>query len=707
MDTFVAELSKIISDEGMIDYLKEVFESSETKEDFTDIASPIISDLTDGEKSEDEINSICEKLFSLKDGSTAEEEKPESNVNINMQSMMRENSSEIDLMNQINKLKNPLEQERPILFEEKETSKSLERSKKKEEEKRKKFQQERFDAIESEYAQFKKGPQFRRPHRETAEIHEIHLKEINVSIGPVQLLHDAELILAPGNRYGLVGRNGMGKTTFMRHINSRLLGNLDDMLVIHVEQEAPISERSVLESVLDCDVERTELLERMREIDEKHDATVDEIQEIQDRLTAIGAHSAEAKVTQLLISLGFTPEQIRGPLSACSGGFRMRVSLAQALYIGPDVLMLDEPTGHLDAPSVCWLEEFLTTQCKSQILLVISHDRVFLDNVCTHIVHLKDQKLTTYRGNYSAFAEQFEHKLADLERQRASQEAFIEKQEDYVRRFRYKAWAAAQAQGRLKLIEKEKAKLAETIERDPPIAFKFELTSEAAQNDLITCEDVKFAYTPDHPIFDRLNIKIMKNSRIIIIGANGSGKSTFIKILMGENKPTDGFFQVISNLRIGYFSQHHIDQMNYNDTPLQFMIDRHGNEFKPDQLRGKLGEFGIGTDQALRPIGSLSGGQKTKVVLASISIINPHLIILDEVTNNLDMDSIEALGKALGEYRGAIVAITHDQHFAELIGGQIYVFENMDLKPFKGTFAEFRKQIKTRIKSEFLKSFQA
>ena len=703
MEKFEQELTKLISDEGMIDYLKEVFESSESVEDFTDIAAPILSDLT--EKDEDEVNAECVRLFGIKAAPKNEGEEEKKEVELDFNKIMKQKTTEMDLVNEIARIKSPLELEVPSVFEEAETSKSIEKAKKKEEKMKMKYQKDRKEAISEELSQFKQTAVFRRP--QDHHIHEIQLKEINVSIGPLNLLVDAELTLAPGNRYGLVGRNGMGKTTFMKYMNSHLLGgNLNDMLVIHVEQEAPVSERSVLDSVLDCDVERTELLERMKEIEKNHDATLDEIQEITDRLAAIGASGAEGKVYQLLISLGFTPEQIKGPLSACSGGFRMRVSIAQALYIGPDVLMLDEPTGHLDAPSVCWLEEYLTTQCKDQILLVISHDRVFLDNICTHIVHLKDQKLTTYHGNYSSFEEQFEEKIAELERTRQSQQAAIDHKADFVRRLRFKAWAATQAQSRLKAIKKAEDELVDLIERDPPVFFKFDLSSEAAQDDIITCEDVAFSY-PNHPIFDRLNLVIKKNSRIIIIGANGSGKSTFIKILTGENKVQSGFFQTISNLRIGYFSQHHIDQMNYDETPLQFMINRHGKEIKVDALRRKLGEFGIGSDMIARPIGSLSGGQKTKVVLASISIINPHLIILDEVTNNLDMDSIAALGEALGKYHGAIVAITHDQRFAELIGGQIYICENMNLTPFKGTFAEFRKQVKTRIKADFIKSFQA
>ncbi|EAX88876.1 ABC transporter family protein [Trichomonas vaginalis G3] len=703
MEALSNYLKKIISDESMADYICEVADSSETVDEFSEIAAPILSECLIDQKDEDEIQKLCVKLFNMKEDTQENQEQEELEKPVVLSNLMNKQVKEMTLTQSISKMSGPLEAAKMPELNIESDAKSIERARRKEEKRKQNYQQDRLDYMEFEKSQFKEGTTFRRPLNHHP--HDIILREINISAGPMSLIEDAEMLLSPGNRYGLVGRNGMGKTTLMKHMNSNLLkGISDDMLIIHVEQEAPISEKSVIDAVLECDIERIELLEKLHKLEQDHSGTIDELSAIQDRLNAIGSNSAYAKAHSILVSLGFSPEQIQGPLSLCSGGFRMRVSLAQALYIGPDVLMLDEPTGHLDAPSVCWLEEYLTTQCKDQILLTISHDRVFLDNVCTHIIHLKDKKLTTYRGNYSSFKTQFDNKVEELERKHANQQAAIEQKEDFVRRLRYKAWAAAQAQGRLKLIQKMQEEQVELIEKDPPVFFKFELTTEAAQDTIVTCENVKFSY-PGKPIFDDLSIEIKKNSRIIIIGANGSGKSTFIKILTGENKIQDGFFQTISNLRIGYFSQHHIDQMDYNDTPLQFMVNRH-KEFKVDALRGKLGEFGIGSDVALRPISSLSGGQKTKVVLASIAIINPHLIIMDEVTNNLDMDSIEALGQALGEYKGAIIAITHDQHFAELINGEIYVCENMDLKKFPGTFADFRSKIKSQIKAEFLKSIQ-
>ena len=383
----------------------------------------------------------------------------------------------------------------------------------------------------------------------------------------------------------------------------------------------------------------------------------------------------------------------------------MRVSLAQALYIGPDILMLDEPTGHLDAPSVCWLEEYLTTQCGEMILIVVSHDRIFLDNVCTHILHLKDQKLTTYIGNFTSFQQQVARIMEEQQNHYINTKAAIEHKEDYVRRFRYKASKAALAQTRLRQIHELEKTLTGMLTPDPPIAFHFEMFSEAAQQKIITLEDVGFSY-PGKPIFEHLNFSVEKDSRLIIIGGNGTGKSTFVKLLMQELKPTEGLLQSIHNLRIGYFCQHHVDQMDYNTTPIQFMVDRHGAQFDISVLRKYLGEFGIGGEISTRLIKSLSGGQKTRVVLASIAIIKPHLIIMDEITNNLDMDSIEALGKALGEYPGAIIAITHDQKFAELVGGQIVICEDGHLRTFNGTFSDYRKQIKTQIRSEFIKNFK-
>lgn len=385
----------------------------------------------------------------------------------------------------------------------------------------------------------------------------------------------------------------------------------------------------------------------------------------------------------------------------------MRVSLAQALYIRPDVLLLDEPTGHLDAPSVCWLEEFLTQSCGDQILVVISHDRVFLDNVCTHIVHLKDKKLELYRGNYSGFVTQFEARCALLEDQAAAQQRDIDHKMDFVRRLGVKAASASMAQSRLKAVAKLEAQKITPIQRDPRVRFDFSLASTAAQDELITLEDVSFGYVPEKLIFSHMSFRVKRQTRAVIIGANGVGKSTLLGLLTGRLKPSNGWSQTASNLRIAVFSQHHLDQLDYQSTPLQHLLHLYRAEFSIAQIRAQLGKFGLNGEQSLQPIQSLSGGQKTRVVLAQCAMMSPHILMLDEVTNNLDMDSIEALGDALARYQGAIVAVTHDQAFATRIANQIFICKPGGVQEWMGTFQEYRDSVKAEIRDKFFRTTSA
>lgn len=702
MERLTDTLNELIDDESIADYLKEAAESSYTEEDFKSVAVPIIVGIDGIVSSEEDADELAGALFHMRDPPVV---KPveEMNTPIIMSALM------------VDGVKDPFDEDKLAMarlaitevghvtaLQDDITTKKYSKNLKREEAEIEEIRKRRLASNEKENEQFKKGMGFRRP--EVRQPRYLQLSPINVNIGPLTLIEDASLKLTPGNRYGLVGRNGLGKTTLMKYINSSLVkGVPDDLLIIHVEQEAPISERTVLQSVLDTDVERTELLEKLKELENSDSPNISQqITAINDRLDVIGAREAEARASTILVALGFTNEQLNMPLSLMSGGFRMRVSLAQALYISPDVLLLDEPTGHLDAPSVCWLEEFLTKSCSGQILVVISHDRVFLDNVCTHIIHLKDKKLETYKGNWSSFHEQFEKRCALLESQAEAQKKEIDHKMDFVRRLGVKASTASMAQSRLKAINKmEKIT---PIKRDPPVRFDFSMSTIAAQEQLIVIEDGFFGYVPDRPIFEHLCFTVKRNTRAVIIGANGIGKSTLINLLMGNLKLDKGFYQIVSNLRIAHFSQHHVDQLDYKSTPLQYMLKQFKADHPIHEIRSQLGKFGINGEQSLQPIQSLSGGQKTRVVLAACAMMMPHVLMLDEVTNNLDMDSIEALGSALRRYQGAIVAVTHDQAFATMIANQIFICENKKIVEFNGSFQEYRDLVKSQIRDKFFAS---
>ncbi|KAH0790519.1 ABC transporter [Histomonas meleagridis] len=700
MERLTSALSELIEDESLSEYIKEVAEFSETEEDFVSVAAPMLLDIGGIVESEEDANELAADLFHLKDPPI---EKPveEMNTPIIMSALMQDNAAD------------PFDEERLAMarlsiqevghvpsFEDNIETKYYARNLKKEEATLDADCKRKLKQNEEENAQFKHGMGFRRP--EVRHPRHLALTPINVSIGPLTLIEDASLTLSPGNRYGLVGRNGLGKTTLMKYINSSLVrGVPDDLLIIHVEQEAPISDKTVLQTVLETDIERTELLEELEKVTNSDDADPQLITKINDRLASIGADEAVPRASMILTALGFSQEQLNSPLTNLSGGFRMRVSLAQALYISPDVLLLDEPTGHLDAPSVCWLEEFLTKSCDDQILVVISHDRVFLDNVCTHIIHLKDKTLEVYKGNYSSFAEQFENRCRLLEEQAEAQKKVIDHKMDFVRRLGVKAKTAQLAQSRLKAIEK--MEIIKPIKRDPPIRFDFSMSSIAAQEQLIVMEDCSFAYVPEKPIFEHLNFIVKRDTRAVIVGPNGAGKTTLINLLMGKLKPQTGFYQMVGNLRVAHFSQHHVDQLDYKITPLQYMLSLYKTEHPIAEIRATLGRFGIGGAQSLQPIQSLSGGQKTRVVLASCAMMSPHILMLDEVTNNLDMDSIEALALALKRYTGAIIAITHDQHFANMIASEIYVCKDKTIQKFNGTFQQYRDMIKNEIRDKFFK----
>lgn len=702
MEQFDKAIKELIDDEDMANYLKEVAESSETIDDFRDVAVPIIMGLDGVASSEEDATKLAESLFHLRDP-PAEQSTDQLKCEIKMSSLIDNDQSA-----SIDPFANERDSKAKKQVEDTGNTDTIEDDKLNQtknfgldEQNLEKIRKRHLELTEKENSQFKQDMGFRRP--EIRQPHTLILNPINVHIGPHILIENASLKLTPGNRYGLVGRNGLGKTTLMKYIGSNLISGMpDDLLIIHVQQEAPISERTVLQSVLDVDLERTELLQRQSELlSEKNedDDAHNELFQIEKRLQAIGAEDAESRAAMLLTALGFSKEQLNQPLSLMSGGFRMRVSLAQALYISPDVLLLDEPTGHLDAPSVCWLEEYLTKSCGDQILLVVSHDRVFLDNVCTHIIHLKDKKLVTYKGNWTSFNEQFKTKVANLESKAEAQKRDIDHKMDFVRRLGVKAKTAAIAQARLKNIaKKEKIEL---IELDDEVKFEFKSKSQAAQEKIIILEDVTFGYVPEKNIFENLNFTLERDSKIVVIGENGTGKSTFINLLIGKLKPDKGFYQMVSNLRVAHFSQHHVDQLDYKSTPLQFMLDQYKSQYQVQEIRGLLGKFGLTSDQILQPIQSLSGGQKTRIVLAYCAMMNPHLFLLDEVTNNLDMDSIEALGKALKEFNGAIVAVTHDQAFANMIAKQIFICKDKTITEFKGTFQQYRDKVKEEIKKKF------
>ena len=380
------------------------------------------------------------------------------------------------------------------------------------------------------------------------------------------------------------------------------------------------------------------------------------IGEVHERLNAIDAHAAPARAARILAGLGFPEETQHRPLDSFSGGWRMRVALAALLFSAPDLLLLDEPSNHLDLEAALWLESFLKSYRGS--LIVVSHERDFLNNVADHVLHLEHGVLALYRGNYDSFARQRTERAAQTEAMRSKQEAKAKKLQAYVDRWRYKAHTARQAQSRLKALAAMQS-VAETA-RDASVVFDFPNPKEL-RPPLIVLDGVAVGYVPGAPVLSRLNLRIDPDDRLALVGRNGNGKTTLARLLAGQLRPEAGSIVASSKLRVGYFAQHQIEELVPDETPLQHM-ERLLAYAKPGEVRAQLGRFGFSGDKAYVPVRQLSGGEKARLSLALITREAPHILILDEPTNHLDVEAREALVEALAGFGGAVVAVSHDRH---------------------------------------------
>jgi ATP-binding cassette subfamily F protein 3 len=484
---------------------------------------------------------------------------------------------------------------------------------------------------------------------------DIRLEDVSMQLGALELLSECTLTIAFGRRYGLIGRNGIGKTTLLKYLSAKKFEGIPPHLqILHIEQEVPGGTASVLECVLATDVERTALLSEERELQAEPDGADDDddsddrtarLQEVWERLRVIEADSAPARAAEILSGLGFdTADQARTTASF-SGGWRMRVALARALFICPDVLLLDEPTNHLDLHAVMWLEEYL--QGWEKTLIVVSHARSFLNAVVTDILHFQNKTIRRFKGDYDSYEEtraeelrQGGKKLEAQEKQRAHTQAFIDK-------FRCNAKRASMVQSRIKMLGRMEV-MADVLS-DPSLQFHFP-SPEPLQPPVIGVTDCSFAYAPDKPnIFTNVNFGLDLESRIAVVGPNGAGKSTLLKVIFGDLEPTSGEVRRSGKVRIGKFSQHHVDQLDLSLSALE-AFQRAYPQATPADIRKHLGSMGLGGNLALQPMRTLSGGQKSRAAFAQIMWQRPHLLLLDEPTNHLDLDAVEALINALNEF---------------------------------------------------------
>ncbi len=511
------------------------------------------------------------------------------------------------------------------------------------------------------------------------------LNNITVRLGGNLILDRASASIPTGSRVGLVGRNGTGKSTLLKVVAG--IGEADDGSVEtskgtrigYVAQEAPAGSATPFDTVLAADTERARLL---AELERSHDAH--HVGEVHERLNQIDAHAAPARAARILAGLGFDEAAQHRPLDSFSGGWRMRVALAGLLFSNPDLLLLDEPSNHLDLEAVLWLESFLKTYRGT--LVVVSHERDLLNNVVDHILHLQGGRLTLYAGGYDEFERQRRERQAQVEAQRARQEARRQKLQAYVDRWRYKAHTARQAQSRLKALARMEP-VAESAE-DPSLVFEFP-SPDALKPPMITLDDAAVGYVPDRPVLSRLNLRVDPDERMALLGRNGNGKTTLARLLSRHLEPMAGEMIASGKMRVGYFAQHQVEELEIDETPLQHMT-RQMPDAKPSHVRAQLGRFGFSGEKAELKVRHLSGGERARLALALITRNAPHMMILDEPTNHLDVDAREALVQALNEYEGAVVVVSHDRHLLELTADRLVLVADGTAKEFAGSLDDYR-----------------
>lgn len=511
----------------------------------------------------------------------------------------------------------------------------------------------------------------------------LNLNGITVRLGGRTILDGATAALPPGSRVGLIGRNGAGKSTLVRVIAGQLEpdGGSADMprgaRIGYIAQEAPSGEKTPFETVLEADIERAKLMALV-----ETDVDPDTLGDAYERLIAIDAYTAPARAARILLGLGFDEEAQNRPLDSFSGGWKMRVALAALLFSQPDLLLLDEPSNHLDLEAVMWLEDFLRDYRAT--IVVVSHERDFLNNVVDHILHLQNGKVTLYAGGYDSFEKQRAERMAQLAAAKANQDAQRAKLQDYVARNSARASTAKQAQSRIKLLAKMQP-IAE-LANDPTLSFGFPDPSEL-RPPLITLDLADVGYG-DTPILKRLNLRIDPDDRIALLGRNGNGKTTLARLLAAQLAPMAGQMNASGKMTVGYFTQYQVEELDTDDTPLEHMT-RTMKGATPAAVRAQLGRFGFSGDKATTKVGRLSGGERARLALAIITRDAPHLLILDEPTNHLDVDAREALVQALNAYSGAVILVSHDRHMVELTADRLVLVADGAAREFDGSLDDY------------------
>ncbi|KAI1174716.1 P-loop containing nucleoside triphosphate hydrolase protein [Nemania sp. FL0916] len=545
-----------------------------------------------------------------------------------------------------------------------------------------------------------------------AKTKDIKIENADVSIGATRILTDTDLTLAYGHRYGLVGNNGVGKSTLLRALSRRELPIPTHISILHVEQEITGDDTPALQAVLDADVwrkvllkEQTEITQRLADIESQRSSMADtsadaakldrdrealdqKLGDIQAKLAEMESDKAEPRAASILAGLGFSPERQQFATKTFSGGWRMRLALARALFCEPDLLLLDEPSNMLDVPSITFLSNYLQTYPST--VLVVSHDRAFLNEIATDIIHQHSERLDYYRGaNFESFyaTKEERKKIAKKEyennvAQRAHLQAFIDK-------FRYNAGKAAEAQSRIKKLER--MPVLQPPEAEYSVKFKFPEV-EKLSPPIVQMTGVTFGYTPDKILLKDVDLDVQLDSRIGIVGPNGAGKTTILRLLIGKLEATQGLISQNSRLRIGFFAQHHVDALDLTMSAVSFMAKEYPGR-SDEEYRRQLGSFGITGTTGLQKMEVLSGGQKSRVAFACLALTQPHILVLDEPSNHLDIEAMDALSEALNEFQGGVLMVSHDVTMLQTVCNTLWVCENGTVWKFPGDVQQYKKRI--------------
>lgn len=541
---------------------------------------------------------------------------------------------------------------------------------------------------------------------------DVKLDNIDVSIGGNRILTDTTLTLAYGHRYGLVGNNGVGKSTLLRALSRREVAIPTHISILHVEQEITGDDTPAIQAVLDADVWRKVLLREQDELnvaladlearrapladtsadaaklDLEKEAKDGKLGDIQAKLAEMESDKAESRAASILAGLGFSAERQQFATKTFSGGWRMRLALARALFCEPDLLLLDEPSNMLDVPSITFLSQYL--QGYPSTILVVSHDRAFLNEVATDIIHQHSERLDYYRSaNFDSFyatreerkkiaKKEYENQMA----QRAHLQAFIDK-------FRYNAAKSSEAQSRIKKLEK--MPVLTPPESEYSVKFTFPEV-EKLSPPIIQMSEVTFGYTPGKPLLRDVDLDVQLDSRIGIVGPNGAGKTTILKLLVGKLEVTTGLVTAHPRLRIGFFAQHHVDALDLTVSAVSFMAKTYPGR-TDEEYRRQLGAFGITGTTGLQKMELLSGGQKSRVAFACLALTNPHILVLDEPSNHLDIEAMDALADALRAFQGGVLMVSHDVTMLQMVCKSLWVCDKGTVEKFNGDVQAYKKKI--------------